>query len=897
MNSMSARPKLLSVLLFPALVILFASCGQDSMGPDVADDLDPQLNVASSGEIWIGAGDIATCLNDHDEETAQVVDSLLIEHPNATVFTAGDNVYEDGTAQEYADCYEPTWGRFKDRTWATMGNHEYRVPGATPTYDYFGARVGPRDLGYYSLDVGDWHIVALNSGSGSTVPMDAGSAQEQWLRADLAATDKSCIMAVFHHARFKSCPADNNACVIEEDTRTADLWQALYDYGTDLAVVGHVHRYERWAPVDGSGNADPAGIRQFIVGTGGRSVGGLPKYKFGPNIEEIGTDDVYGVLKLTLRTNAYDWEFVQAPGTATYTDAGTAFCGGPGPSADFTWSTTALDVAFTDASTDPDGTVVGWNWDFGDGNTSTAQNPGYTYSEGGTYTVTLTVTDNDGTTGTTSKSVPVGPQAPTAEFGWSATNLEATFTDASTDPDGTVIGWDWDFGDGGTSTAQSPIHLYNDFGSYTVTLTVTDNDGGTDIVSKEVLLSGTAAGDVVYVSAQNSSASAGGLSFTDEDIVAYDVATDTWSMFFDGSDVGMTSGTQDIDALAILPDGDLLLSTKDLTTLPGMGSVDENDIVRFSGTTGENTAGTFSSYLVGADVGLAGEDVDAITFAPDGRLVVSTSGSFSVPGVSGSDEDLIALNHDGTTWSLYFEGADVGLDETSDEEIDGAWIDPETGGIYLTVPGAFDVPGLSGDASDVFLCTPGSLGPTTTCTFSPYLTGSAVGLVGVQVIGVHIDKAGTPPANSVPEATEVTITGTAEVGQELTGSYAYGDVDGDQEGISTFRWMRDGQEINGATLSFYTLVGADEGTDIVFEVTPVAATGASPGTPVQSPGAVSATQSTVVATPTSISTDSETSNITVTALDAAGNPVQGASVVLGVTGSGTTLTQPAAVTE
>jgi PKD repeat protein len=158
------------------------------------------------------------------------------------------------------------------------------------------------------------------------------------------------------------------------------------------------------------------------------------------------------------------------------------------PIADFTFTTTDLTADFTDTSTDPDGTVVGWDWNFGDGNTSTLQNPSHTYAAGGTYTVSLTVTDNDAGTDSVSKDVTVtGPNTPpTADFTFSATDLTVNFTDASTDSDGTIVGWDWDFGDGNTSTVQNPSHTYAAAGTYTVTLTVTDDDSATDSTSKPV---------------------------------------------------------------------------------------------------------------------------------------------------------------------------------------------------------------------------------------------------------------------------------------------------------------------------------------------------------------------------------------------------------------------------
>jgi len=180
-------------------------------------------------------------------------------------------------------------------------------------------------------------------------------------------------------------------------------------------------------------------------------------------------------------------------GTFTYGEvedytANIAGTGNIPPTAVFTFTTDGLTVYFTDASTDSDGTIAGWNWDFGDGNTSTVQNPTHTYTAGGTYTVTLTVTDNDGATDSVSKPVTVtGPNAaPIADFTFTTSDLTANFTDTSTDSDGTIVGWDWNFGDGNTSTVQNPSHTYAAGGTYTVTLTVTDDDGATGSISKPV---------------------------------------------------------------------------------------------------------------------------------------------------------------------------------------------------------------------------------------------------------------------------------------------------------------------------------------------------------------------------------------------------------------------------
>ena len=249
---------------------------------------------------------------------------------------------------------------------------------------------------------------------------------------------------------------------------------------------------------------------------------------------------------------------------------------------------------------------------------------------------------------------------------------------------------------------------------------------------------------MIYVSS-TTNGNSGGVAYNDEDIVAYDTSTGTWSMYFDGSDVGITG---DINAFAFMPDGSILLSPDAAASVPGLGTVDDSDIIRFSPTSvGPNTAGTFSWYFDGSDVGLTtnNEDIDTVGFAPDGRLILSTVGSFRVAGVRGNDEDLVAFSPTSLgattsgTWSTYFDGSDVGLSDSS-EEVNGAWIDPANNDLYLTVLGAFSVPGVSGDGADIFICAPGSLGSNTSCTYRPYWDGSANGFAGEIADGVRIVK-------------------------------------------------------------------------------------------------------------------------------------------------------------
>ena len=236
-----------------------------------------------------------------------------------------------------------------------------------------------------------------------------------------------------------------------------------------------------------------------------------------------------------------------------------------------------------------------------------------------------------------------------------------------------------------------------------------------------------------------------GLEYRDEDILLYNRLTNRWQLFFDGSDVGITV---DVDGFTRLADGSLLLSFDVAASLAGVGTVDDSDIVRFVPTTlGATTAGNFSLYLDGSDVGLTtnNEDIDGIGIAPDGRLLLTTLGAFAVTGVAGADTDLLAFNPTalGTTtsggWSLYFDGSDVGLSDSTSEDLRGIWV-AANGQLYLSMASAFTVTGATGGGDDVVRCTPGTLGATTTCTFGPglYWAGNLYGFGSENIDGLAL---------------------------------------------------------------------------------------------------------------------------------------------------------------
>lgn len=253
------------------------------------------------------SGDIADA-TDGDEVTAGILDSLAPD----LVLTTGDNAYQDGKLSEYMAYYEPTWGRYKSITRPSPGNHEYHDPGAAGYFAYFGPAAGPAGRGYYSFDVGNWHLISLNS----EIPHGAGSEQLAWLRADLAATSANCVLAYWHKPRFA---AGNYT----DATEYTPFWQALYDAGADVVLGGHEHNYQRYPRLDPAGARDDIrGLPEFVVGTGGR---GPPHPLVADARRAAASSGVHGVLELTLRSDGYAWRFVGQPGS-TFTDSGTAAC-------------------------------------------------------------------------------------------------------------------------------------------------------------------------------------------------------------------------------------------------------------------------------------------------------------------------------------------------------------------------------------------------------------------------------------------------------------------------------------------------------------------------------------------------------------------------------------------
>jgi hypothetical protein len=273
-----------------AVVLLTTAWGCSSpVGPASPPDPLPLL-----GSVLVGAGDIALCGSPGPEATARLLDGI-----GGLVFTTGDNAYPRGSAVDYAECYAPTWGRHRERTFPAPGNHEYETPGAAGYFDYFESQAGPRGLGYYAVSLGPWRVISLNS--------------EVGVRTGSTSTRAPCTLAIWHRPLFSSGPSRDNP-----DMR--DFFSLLHEFNAEIILNGHDHLYERFAPQDADGRPDVArGVRQFIVGTGG-----APLYDPGPrraNSEAI--HKVWGVLKLSLLERSYSWEFLAVGGGVRDSGIGT----------------------------------------------------------------------------------------------------------------------------------------------------------------------------------------------------------------------------------------------------------------------------------------------------------------------------------------------------------------------------------------------------------------------------------------------------------------------------------------------------------------------------------------------------------------------------------------------
>ena len=268
---------------------------------------------APAPEVMVFAvGDLAQCENAAPNEAPTARVARLVDGGSAPILMVGDLAYPNGSEEDFSRCFAPLWGKFKGRMLPVPGNHEYHNPEAAPYYEYFGDQAGVAGQGYYAVHIGAWRVIGLNS----NINVEAGSAQERWLKAELAVHSVRCTLAFWHHPRFSSGKHGDTPSM-------GIIWRDLNDAGVDVVIAGHDHDYERFAPQTASGERDDKrGIREFVVGTGGAALRLFAQFK---RNSEARSSNSFGVLKLTLREESYAWEFVPVDGSGIH-DHGEAMC-------------------------------------------------------------------------------------------------------------------------------------------------------------------------------------------------------------------------------------------------------------------------------------------------------------------------------------------------------------------------------------------------------------------------------------------------------------------------------------------------------------------------------------------------------------------------------------------
>ncbi len=305
---------------FPHLLVLVVAACSIACPPPVKVTPPPATAAAeevalAGASVLIGAGDISTCPSNGDELTAALVDSVLkadsVAGVKDQVFAAGDVVYPSGRTEDFAQCWGASWGSPDRRIMAKIkpvpGNHEYDTPGAAPYYAYFGDVAGTAGKGYYSYDLGEWRVYALNSeiAVDGSFSAEERRSQEEWLRKDLEDNKKKCVLAYWHHPRYSSSYHKSDPALVA-------LFQILYDAGAEIVISGHDHTYERFAPQSPNAVLDTLrGVTQIVVGTGGADLRGF----YDPAPHSVArVQGHHGVLKLTLGAGGYQHAFLDTSG-------------------------------------------------------------------------------------------------------------------------------------------------------------------------------------------------------------------------------------------------------------------------------------------------------------------------------------------------------------------------------------------------------------------------------------------------------------------------------------------------------------------------------------------------------------------------------------------------------
>src|SRR6266540_1481528 len=882
MNPRSRRGRLARVPALAALLLL-TTCTEDHnpFSPGKTWITPTGQVTADPPALLVGAGDIASCSSTGDDATAKLLDSI-----SGTVFTIGDDAYENGSSSDFTKCYHPNWGRHKARTKPSAGNHEYQTSGATGYFNYYGTAGGEPGKGYYSYDVGDWHVIVLNS----NISMSAGSTQEQWLKADLAANPRFCTLAYWHHPLYASTSGSGSGGVTESKVRP--IWDDLYASGADLVLGGHRHMYERQAPQKPDRTADPLyGVREIVVGTGGESH--ISPTNVSKN-SEVRNGDTYGVLKLWLYADSYAWKFVPIAGK-TFSDSGSTAChGAPGSGAAVSASRSTVAAA-----------------------------PASLTAGNGSSTITVTVKDANGNpisgatvvlSGTGNGNTLTQPSNPTNSSGVATGTLSSTVAEAKTvsaRANGTAITQTASVtvNPGPVSTSRStvtasPTSLPAGAGTSTISVTAKDANGNA-ISGATVVLVATGSGNTLTQPGGTTDASG--------------VATGT-----------LSSSVADVKTVSATINGTAVTQTATLAVTAGAISASQSTV---SASPTSLAAGSGSSTITVTVRDAGGNPISGATVvlaaAGAGNTLTQPTGPTDASGVATgilsstvAEAKTLSATADGTALTqTAMVTVSAGSVSASASTLAAAptFIALESGTSTITVT-AQDANGNPISGATVVLAVTGRdntltqpSGPTdasgvATGTLSS--TGAETKTISATIDGAPLTETATVTVLPAPvSASQSTLTASPTALTAGSGSAT----------INVTARDAGGNPISGATV---VLAATGAGNTLTQPTGPTDASGVATGalsSTVAEPktvaatangtaitqeagvtvaaGSVSAAQSTVGGSPASIVVESGTSTITVTAQDANGNPISGATVVLAATGSGNTLTQPSGPTD
>ena len=871
--------------------------------------------TANAPEIFLGAGDISTCSNNNDEATAQILDTIP-----GTVFALGDNVYEDGTTSEFNNCYDPTWGRHKARTKPSAGNHEYNTSGAGPYYQYFGAAAGDPDKGYYSYNLGAWHIVVINS----NISRSTGSAQDTWLVNDLEASTSLCTAAYFHHPLYSSTGGSGNGGVTYSSMRP--VYDRLYEYGVDVILAGHRHHYERLAPMKPDGTSDPVnGFRTFIAGMGGRGGGGTTNQH---PLSEIANGSTFGILKMYLYDDSYAWKFIPEAGK-TFSDSGSAACigegspGGGGGGVSASQSTVSAAPASIAASNGSSTATITVTAKDGSGNpVSGATVTLAATGSGNTLTQPAGPTNANGVATGTLSSTGAGTKTVSAQISGTAITQTATVTVATGPPSGSQ------------STVSASPTTVGIGGAATITVTVKDGSGNL-VSGAAVTLSATGGGNTLTQPASPTNAS-GVTTGTLSSTVA---GTKTVSAIAGSTAIALTATVTVSDqpagtiAHALLtvgtgPNNSSEYTTASITPAPNALVTVAVTAHRSSGTRPPPTlsGGGMSAWDEVAtatfdDVGSPKRRVTvyrAMSAAPgSGPITISFQGNVSnaqwivsqwmgvaTSGTNGSG----AIGQTGTSATDLANGLAVSLASFANAGNVGYGVfSVVSDEAAITSGAAFTqiAQQPSGDRTPGDLMAEWAVNRALIDASWSSLAGAAIGVeikAGTPVVVTPTSLAFAVPPSQTTAGAPITPAVQVEVRDQFgarmtTATNGVTMAIGTNPAAGTLAGTVTKSAVNGvATFSDLSIDRVGTGYTLTAQATGLTAAVSAPFNVTGVP--VSQALSTVTASPGTIaaSTGTSVATITVTARDAGGNPMSGASVVLAATGTGNTITQPAGTT-